>query len=181
MERHLLRMTNLIHRRPAKKLGNFDNGTFDDWTVSGTAFGDVPVTGNLPGQLPVDGWVGSGFVNSFHNYDGSTGTLTSSNFTIDKDYINFLIGGGNHPYVQGSAVNGAIPTENVFADFEGNTYGDGWKATGDFSGTEPVAGTLPGQQTVGSYLGNKLVNTFLMEIRQPEPLPHLRSQSPNHI
>ena len=143
-----------------EKLGNFDNGTFDDWTVSGTAFGDVPATGNLTGQSPVDGWVGSGFVNSFHNYDGSTGNLTSSNFTIDKDYINFLIGGGNHPFVQGSAVNGTIPTGNIFADFEGNTYGDGWKATGDFSGTEPAAGTLPGQQTVGSYLGNKLVNTF---------------------
>lgn len=143
-----------------ESLGNFDDGTFNGWIVSGSAFGNAPATSSLPGQMDVTGWIGRGFIDSFNGYDGSTGNMTSPNFTIDKNYLNFLIGGGNHPYVPGSVVTDNIPSGTNFADFEGSTYGDGWQPAGDFMATGPVAGTLPGQQTVGNYLGNKLVNTF---------------------
>jgi fructan beta-fructosidase len=144
-----------------RALGNFDTGTFDGWTPAGTAFGGSPATGNLPGQSGVTGWVGAGFANSFNGGDASTGTLTSPSFTIDRDHLNFLAGGGNHPYVSGSVVGNVIPPGATFDDFEGPTYGTGWQATGDFAGTGPAAGTLPNQQQVSGYLGNQLVDTYI--------------------
>ncbi len=48
----------------------------------------------------------------------------------------------------------------LVADFEGDTYGDGWKATGTAFGTGPARGALPGQMPVSGYLGKGLVNSF---------------------
>jgi levanase len=49
----------------------------------------------------------------------------------------------------------------VFADFEGDSWGTGWTATGDLAGAGPVPGTIGDQQPVSGYLGQRLVNTFL--------------------
>ena len=141
-------------------LGSFDDGTWDGWTTTGTAFGSGPTAGNAPGQGGVSNYIGAGLANSFNGLDGPTGTLTSPDFTIDQAYLNFLVGGGNHPYVPGSAVGTTVPAGTTFADFEGPTYGAGWTTTGDFTGTTPAAGALPGQQQVTGYVGNQLVNTF---------------------
>ncbi|KJK34489.1 glycosyl hydrolase family 32 [Streptomyces variegatus] len=78
-------------------LADFEGGGYGDWTTTGDAFGSAPATGTLPNQQEVSGFLGNGLVNSFLNGDSTTGTLTSPEFTIDKDYVNFLIGGGNHP------------------------------------------------------------------------------------
>ena len=76
-------------------LQDFENG-YSSWTKTGTAFGNAPATGAFANQLPVSGYLGNALVNSFFNGDGSTGILTSPNFTIIDNYINFKIGGGNH-------------------------------------------------------------------------------------
>ena len=47
--------------------------------------------------MAVSGFLGRGLVNSFVKGDGSTGTLTSPPFAIERPYLNFLIGGGGHP------------------------------------------------------------------------------------
>jgi sucrose-6-phosphate hydrolase SacC (GH32 family) len=47
----------------------------------------------------------------------------------------------------------------LFADFEGETYGD-WTATGTAFGGGPAPGTLPGQMAVSGYRGKHLVNSF---------------------
>jgi levanase len=78
-------------------LADFEGGTYGDWTTTGDAFGTAPATGTLPNQQEVSGFLGSGLVNSYLNGDSTTGTLTSPEFTLDKDYVNFLVGGGNHP------------------------------------------------------------------------------------
>ncbi|MGI5366492.1 GH32 C-terminal domain-containing protein [Streptomyces iakyrus] len=78
-------------------IGDFEGGSYGDWTKTGDAFGTAPATGTLPGQQQVTGWLGDGLANSFLNGDSTTGTLTSPEFTIDKDYIDFLVGGGAHP------------------------------------------------------------------------------------
>lgn len=78
-------------------LADFEGGSYGDWTKTGDAFGMAPATGTLPNQQEVSGFLGDGLVNSYLNGDATTGTLTSPEFTIDKNHINFLIGGGNHP------------------------------------------------------------------------------------
>ena len=144
-----------------RDVGSFDDGTYGGWAPDGTAFGTAPATGNLPGQGGVSDWVGTGLANSFNDFDGGTGTLTSPEFTLDAGYLNFKVGGGKHPYVPGSTLNPSPPAGDVFADFEGTTFGSGWVATGDFAGTGPVKGTIGDQQHVSGYLGEQLVNTFI--------------------
>jgi levanase len=146
---------------PGTTYAGFDNGTYSPWAVTGDAFGAAPATGALPGQSPVTGFIGTGFVDSFNNFDAGTGTLTSPAFPVTQRYLNFLVGGGNHPHVPGTVLNPPIPPGTTFADFEGTDYGQGWTTTGDFVGTGPVAGAIGDQQPVSGYLGQKLVNTFL--------------------
>jgi uncharacterized protein (DUF608 family) len=67
------------------------------WTAEGYAFGDGPARGTWPGQQPVSGFQGGGLINSFRGGDPAMGRLTSKPFQIERAYIHFLIGGGNHP------------------------------------------------------------------------------------
>jgi fructan beta-fructosidase len=78
-------------------LFDFDGGSYAGWTVEGDAFGERPAAGGLSGQMAVSGFVGPGLINSYLGGDRSTGTLTSPLFTIEQDYLSFLIGGGELP------------------------------------------------------------------------------------
>lgn len=77
-------------------VADFEWDTWEEggWTATGEAFGPGPAQGALPNQMPVTGYKGQRLVNSFYGGDGPTGTLTSPQFTIERDYINYLIGGG---------------------------------------------------------------------------------------
>lgn len=145
---------------PGEVVQDFESAGFGEWTTTGTAFGRGPAAGAVDGQQTVTGFDGKGFANSFHGGDGSTGTLTSPQFTVDSPYLNFKIGGGRHPHEAGTVLDGSPPQGTVLADFEGGTYGT-WTATGDAFGTAPAIGTLPGQGKVSGFLGAGLVNTFL--------------------
>ncbi|MEH0474792.1 GH32 C-terminal domain-containing protein [Streptomyces sp. B21-097] len=83
--------------QPGKVLADFEGTSYGDWTTTGDAFGSAPATGALPDQQQVSGFQGGGLVDTYRNGDAGTGTLTSPEFTVDKRYVNFLIGGGNHP------------------------------------------------------------------------------------
>lgn len=85
-----------LFAKPDIVLADFEGPTYGNWTTTGTAFGTGPVQGTLPNQMRVSGFQGKGLVNSFHGGDGSTGTLTSPEFTIERGYIGFLIGGGKN-------------------------------------------------------------------------------------
>lgn len=88
--------------RPDRTLGSFEEDRYKGWTAEGEAFGAGPARGAARSQNPVTGFEGTGLVNSFVSApttvagDRPTGRLTSAPFTIDRDYISFLIGGGNH-------------------------------------------------------------------------------------
>ncbi len=83
--------------REDRLIADFEGDDYGGWTVTGSAFGNAPARGTLPGQMPVSGFEGRGLVNSFHGGDASTGTLTSPPFVIERPFLNFLIGGGAHP------------------------------------------------------------------------------------
>jgi levanase len=140
---------------------DFEGTDFGSWTTTGTAFGTAPTAGAVDGQGAVFGYDGKGLANSSHSGDGTTGTLTSPSFTVDSKYLNFKVGGGRHPHVDGTVMEqGSPPAGTVLADFEGGTYG-GWTATGDAFGTAPATGTLPNQREVSGFLGSGLVNSHL--------------------
>ncbi len=77
-------------------INNFEATDYGQWQVEGTAFGTGPAKGTLASQMQVTGYEGKGLVNSFLGGDRPTGKLTSPTFTIERDYIKFLIGGGGH-------------------------------------------------------------------------------------
>ena len=101
---------------------DFESGTYEGWTVTGEAFGEEPQS--LKTIAPYQGRInGSGefFVNS-HNIrpggdvrkgDSLTGTLTSSEFEINFDTIQFYVGGGNH--AGRTCVNLVVDEETVLS------------------------------------------------------------------
>ena len=83
-------------KRPLIVFEDFESGTYTNWTVEGKAFAKGPVTGTLPAQQPVSGFRGKYLVNTYVERDGPQGTATSKPFTIERRYVNFLVGGGAH-------------------------------------------------------------------------------------
>jgi len=77
-------------------IADFEGKDYGEWKVEGEAFGPGPARGSLPGQMAVGGFQGKGLVNSFFKGDGSTGTLTSPPFKVQRKFINFLVGGGGY-------------------------------------------------------------------------------------
>jgi sucrose-6-phosphate hydrolase SacC (GH32 family) len=147
----------------------FNGGTYEGWSVANepgnSANGpwtDAPASGTLPGQNAVSGFIGAGLVNGFADGDWPVGTLESPMFTIDQPYVNLLVGGGNHPHVDGSQLGNEPPAGRLLFDgFEfpdGTTLADtGWDITGDFA-TEPWRN--PSTTGGDYYLGAKRLNTW---------------------
>ncbi len=106
-------------------VSNFEGKDYGAWTGTGGAFGTGPASGTLPNQMPVDGFLGKGLVNSYLGGDGSVGTLTSPPFPVERKAINFLIGGGRHPretcinlLVDGKIVRTATGRDSEHLDWE---------------------------------------------------------------
>lgn len=147
-------------------LAGFNGGSYDGWTVNnepGNAkngpFGAAPAAGTLPGQQTVSGFSGAGLVNSFNDGDWPVGTMKSPAFTVSQDYLNFLVGGGNHPRTSDKLDNTPPEGDLLFDGFEvpaGTTLENlGWTGTGDLAPQyQPFAGG--GNQAIGTHL----INTF---------------------
>ncbi len=82
--------------RPKIVVMEFEGTDYGNWKATGEAFGKAPAHGTLASQQSVSGFLGGGLVNTFLGGDGPHGTLTSPALTIERKYINFLIGGGSH-------------------------------------------------------------------------------------
>lgn len=94
-------------------IADFEGEDYGAWIITGSAFGDNPAHGTLPYQQLVSGYLGDQLVNTYLDGDEPTGTANSPEFNISKDFINFLIGGGNHP---GKAcINLVIDDSTVFS------------------------------------------------------------------
>ena len=133
---------------------DFEGADYGDWTTTGTAFGDGPAAGTLPGQQTVSGFEGDRLVNSFIDFDSSQGTLTSPTFRVTRDYINLLVGGGAHAH-NPEAGDGTPPPGELLGGFESTYEAEGWQPTGDFAGTQPFRGGegRMGEQIVDTFFG----------------------------
>ncbi|MDR7188727.1 levanbiose-producing levanase [Microbacterium sp. BE35] len=82
-----------VVQRPARAIGDFEGDTWGQaWTATGSFIGAGPSAADLRGRVGArvaDTFVGGG--------DPATGTITSPEFTIDRNFLHFLIGGGDHP------------------------------------------------------------------------------------
>ncbi len=108
-----------VNKRDNILIDDFEDELYQDWTVSGTAFGKGPVKGSLVNQTDFYEYQGEKLVNSYLNGDASTGTMVSKAFSIKRKYINFLIGGGAylktagvHLLVNGKVVRSATGVDN---------------------------------------------------------------------
>jgi len=97
--------TQTIQKRPDILFDDFEKTSYEGWTVDGQAFGSGPVAiKDIPSyQGDVKG-SGHRVVNSHasapgdtvQSKDAATGTLLSRPFIIERYFISFRIGGGNH-------------------------------------------------------------------------------------
>lgn len=91
--------------RPDIVFDDFEQPTYEGWQATGTAFGSGPIEqARMPAYQGDVGAHGRRLVNT-HNArsgesvaqgDAHVGTLTSREFTIERNFIHFLIGGGAH-------------------------------------------------------------------------------------
>lgn len=84
-------------RRPDILIDDFERSDHQGWDVSGVAFGNQPARGTLPNQMAVSGYSGHFLLSSFWGGDATIGEAWSSDFTIQRKYLAFLIGGGRDP------------------------------------------------------------------------------------
>jgi sucrose-6-phosphate hydrolase SacC (GH32 family) len=110
----LLAPLSTLHAADDIVIADFEGADYGAWTVSGKSFGTTPAHADLPRQGPVSGFEGKGLANSFHDGEKAQGELLSPEFSIERGFINFLIGGGQLPgqvfvalMVDGKAVRGA--------------------------------------------------------------------------
>lgn len=131
--------------RPAHPLQEWKGDTYGNWKVDGTAFGSGPYkVKDLSEWYRAADPVGTAFVNTHNGHNGENspqaddhvGKLTSPEFVVDRNFISFRIGGGNHPgktclnlLIQGKVVRTATGTNSLklravnfdVSDFQGQT------------------------------------------------------------
>ncbi|MDP8245091.1 MAG: PSD1 and planctomycete cytochrome C domain-containing protein [Candidatus Hinthialibacter antarcticus] len=106
-----------IHQNKQSKpdilFDDFESGSYDNWRIEGEAFHDSPPHArDIYRERPVENWRGRFIADSLHNSsDEYTGSLQSNSFSIQRNYIEFLIGGGDHK--NKTCVNLVIDGETV--------------------------------------------------------------------
>lgn len=78
----------------ARVVFDFERARWDDWEVTGTAWGAGPVTRPVPKQAPVRRAGGKSFANSMHGGDAATGTITSPELELTGPRLTVRLGGG---------------------------------------------------------------------------------------
>ena len=79
-------------------IGDFETSSYAPWTATGTAFSRGPAIGDMRRKLEIENFSGNGTASSEMEDDRPQGTLTSPEFTIQRDFIAFRIGGGDYEY-----------------------------------------------------------------------------------
>jgi fructan beta-fructosidase len=77
-------------------IGHFGSTDYGDWTATGSAFNAGPAADDLFPKLGIENARDHQVASSALAGDGPTGTLTSPGFKIKRNYISFLISGGDY-------------------------------------------------------------------------------------
>lgn len=118
---------------------DFETGNLKGWTKTGNAFDYQPTCGDNPKarNRESSNHQGKWWIGGFEKYQGKpnqkpgdiqgdepTGTLTSAPFIICGDMMSFLIGGGDHPWVEpdgtGSTCVGLLINNKLVKTATGN-------------------------------------------------------------
>lgn len=84
-------------------IGLFGSTNYGDWKMTGTAFGSEPASYDLLAKLGIENSHDQRVASSAVAGDEPTGTLTSPEFKIERNYISFRISGGD--YEQDTCLN----------------------------------------------------------------------------
>lgn len=104
-------------------LFDFERG-IDEWDIEGESFYESPTDVSLYRQGAVMGRVGRYYVDSYSNEGKSTGKMTSPEFKVARNYINFLIGGAYNPGI--SCINLIVDGEIVRTETGRNASSMQW-------------------------------------------------------
>jgi sucrose-6-phosphate hydrolase SacC (GH32 family) len=77
-------------------IGHFGSTNYGDWTATGSAFNSGPAADDLFLKLGIENARDHQVASSALAGDVPTGTLTSTEFKIKRNYISFLISGGDY-------------------------------------------------------------------------------------
>ncbi len=83
--------------RPDIVFEDFEGDSYGAWQVEGEAFGPKPARGRGGPNQRLGRFEGRELANSFAGSDQPVGRLLSPAFTIERNLICLLVGGGNHP------------------------------------------------------------------------------------
>ncbi len=78
-----------------RALFDFEDGSYGQWTVMGSAWAGAPVTREVPGQAVVRRFGGRWFATSMNGGDLATGTLISPPVVLDGARLTMRVGGGS--------------------------------------------------------------------------------------
>ena len=79
-------------------IGHFGSSNYGDWQATGTAFRLGPAADGLLPKLEIENASDNRVISSEMEDDAPTGTLTSPEFKIVRNYISFRIGGGDYEH-----------------------------------------------------------------------------------
>src|SRR5260370_42152518 len=79
-------------------IGRFDSTNYGDWKMTGTAFKPGPTAGDQLTKSVIQNALDNQVVSSEIEGNGPTGTLTSPEFKIARNYISFRISGGDYEH-----------------------------------------------------------------------------------
>ena len=106
-------------------IADFEGTDYGDWETTGDAFGTSPAWRETEEMEEISGFEGKGLATSYQDGDRPRGTLTSPEFTIERDHIVFLISGGDdrrrtcmNLLVDGEVVRRAAGSESNVLDWE---------------------------------------------------------------
>ena len=111
-------------------------------------------------RAAVEGYLGKGFANSFHDEDAATGTLTSPAFAIDAPVPELPRRRRQPPARPGDRRRPAAARHGV-RRLRGRHLRRGLDGDRHVPAPARPAGTIGDQQPVSGYEGSELVNTFM--------------------